>query len=384
MLVGTGVDQLGRDAQPVAGFAHGALEDVRDVQLAGNLRQLNVLALVRKRGAAGGHLQRRDLGEEVQQLFGQAVGEIFLILRLAHVHEGQHRDGFGVGGVCQGGGRLQNFRRHRRGHGRGRFGFGGRPDKHEGNQRQHGYAECHGHDGETGFRGRGGGGLGRPRDRFGSGLGRTRRLQQSLHLLDKLGRGLAAGQARAVGLEELLGDIGVGFPGVVDDHRDDEGAIFRHVVGAVHRHSPLAPKVAFLPRLRVGGDDRHEKRAVLDLAADFLVPHIAAAQFAHVEPDLHAKGAEGFGNVPGGFTVFPGIGKEDSAAGAWLVRHDLALSHAGLPGTLPVKTKGRVPRVGQGPRRRPPRWRHRQASAWRAFHLPSKGRRESRKAGSSP
>jgi len=45
--------------------------------------------------------------------------------------------------------------------------------------------------------------------------------------------------------------------------------------------------------LRVGGDERDEQRARLDLRADLRVPRVAAAQLVLIEPDLDAKAAQG-------------------------------------------------------------------------------------------
>ena len=42
----------------------------------------------------------------------------------------------------------------------------------------------------------------------------------------------------------------------------------------------------------VGGDDRNEQPAVVDLLADLAVPGIAAPQLALVEPDFDTGGAE--------------------------------------------------------------------------------------------
>ena len=53
---------------------------------------------------------------------------------------------------------------------------------------------------------------------------------------------------------------------------------------------PFEAEVA-LPALGgVLGDDRHEQRAIADLLADLLVPHITAAQLALIEPYLDTVG----------------------------------------------------------------------------------------------
>src|SRR4029453_17304171 len=51
-----------------------------------------VLALVRETRRARDHAKLRHLGQKVQQLFGNAVGKVFLILGLAQVLQRQHGD----------------------------------------------------------------------------------------------------------------------------------------------------------------------------------------------------------------------------------------------------------------------------------------------------
>jgi hypothetical protein len=55
---------------------------------------------------------------------------------------------------------------------------------------------------------------------------------------------------------------------------------------------PLQPEIAFMPRSRVGRDDRNEQRAVLDFTADFPIPHIPAPKLALVEPNVDAVSAQ--------------------------------------------------------------------------------------------
>ena len=86
------LDQLRGDAHLVAGPAHRAFEDVRNIEPLGDLRDLHVLALVRERRGARDHAQLRDLRQQVQQLLGDPVGEILLVLVRAHVDEREHRD----------------------------------------------------------------------------------------------------------------------------------------------------------------------------------------------------------------------------------------------------------------------------------------------------
>ena len=89
------LDQLRRDADLVAGLAHAALQDVRDVELLRHFLDVDLLALELEGRGARGNPQIGELRQQVQQLFRQAVREVFLVLARAHVRERQHRDGLG-------------------------------------------------------------------------------------------------------------------------------------------------------------------------------------------------------------------------------------------------------------------------------------------------
>ncbi len=88
-----GAHQLGGDAHLFAGFAHRALQHVCDVQRACDFGDGEVLALERERGGARRHLQGLHPREQVEQVHGDAVGEIFLLLVGGEVLEGQYGDG---------------------------------------------------------------------------------------------------------------------------------------------------------------------------------------------------------------------------------------------------------------------------------------------------
>ncbi len=89
------LDQLRRDADLVAGLAHAALQDVRDVELLRHFLDVDLLALELEGRGARGNSQIGDLRQQVEQLLRQAVREVFLVLARAHVRERQHRDGLG-------------------------------------------------------------------------------------------------------------------------------------------------------------------------------------------------------------------------------------------------------------------------------------------------
>ena len=84
-------DQLGGHPQPVAVAPDAALDHVGDAQPLADLAQVLVLALeIEGRGAAG-DLQVRHLGQAVDHLLGQPVGEIVANPLGAERHERQHR-----------------------------------------------------------------------------------------------------------------------------------------------------------------------------------------------------------------------------------------------------------------------------------------------------
>ena len=123
-------------------------------------------------------------------------------------------------------------------------------------------------------------------------------------------RGLTAGQSRPLRFQELFRHAGGRFRGIIHDHGEKKRPVFGQQVRALDRQFPFEPEVTLSPFFALAGDDRHEQRAFLDLAADFLVPDVAAAQFAHVEPDLDAKGPQGVGNMTGRLGILTGIAEK--------------------------------------------------------------------------
>ena len=69
-----------------------------------------------------------------------------------------------------------------------------------------------------------------------------------------------------------------------------------------------------MPRGRVGRDDRNEERAVVDLAADFLIPHIPAPQLALIEPNFDAGGAQRVAQSLRSFGVLRRVAQEHRLA----------------------------------------------------------------------
>jgi hypothetical protein len=149
VIAGVDADQLHRDPYRAAGLAHAALEYVGHVQRLGDLLDPRRPALEVEAGGARRHPQLRHPGEQADQLLGQAVGEVLLVLRLAHVDERQDRDRlFGRGER----GRARQFRGQDR-PGRRARGFVHEPgqghrERDAGNQRHGGQAHDHGVPGE--------------------------------------------------------------------------------------------------------------------------------------------------------------------------------------------------------------------------------------------
>jgi len=83
---------------------------------------------------------------------------------------------------------------------------------------------------------------------------------------------------------------------------------------ALFRQPPLQPEIALGPRLRILRDDRDQQRTFLDLRPDFVIPRIASDEFALVEPDLDAGGAQRFANALRRLGVLGRIGEKDCFA----------------------------------------------------------------------
>ena len=86
------VGELGRDAQPAAGRAHAAVEDMAHRQRAGDRRRVAALALRAEGRGARRHPDPVDPDERVHDLLGHPLAEVILVPGRAHVGERQHRD----------------------------------------------------------------------------------------------------------------------------------------------------------------------------------------------------------------------------------------------------------------------------------------------------
>ena len=107
-----------------------------------------------------------------------------------------------------------------------------------------------------------------------------------------------------------LGCIRAGLEGRVHAHRHNKSTVSRDHVGALIRKVPLQPEVAFMPRRRVRGNDGHEKRAVVNLTPDLLIPGVPAPKFTLVEPDFNTGAAECLENPLGRLRILRGVAQK--------------------------------------------------------------------------
>ncbi len=91
MLIAAAIHQLRGDANMIAGKLHCTFDHCVHVQLARDLRQWFVGALVAHDRSVGDDLQVSKFGELRNQVFGHAVGEVVLLGVRAQVVQGKHR-----------------------------------------------------------------------------------------------------------------------------------------------------------------------------------------------------------------------------------------------------------------------------------------------------
>ncbi len=90
MIAVFGVDQLRRDSNLAACLLHAALENTADIELLTNIAEVGIFTFECKRRGATGDLEFANLCQCMQQVFSQAVREIFLVLIRTHVDKRQH------------------------------------------------------------------------------------------------------------------------------------------------------------------------------------------------------------------------------------------------------------------------------------------------------
>jgi hypothetical protein len=86
-------DQLGGDAQPVTSLADAAAEDGLDLELLADLAHVGARLTDLERRGARRHAQTLDLDQQVDDLLGDPLAEVVLVLLGAEVGEGEHGDG---------------------------------------------------------------------------------------------------------------------------------------------------------------------------------------------------------------------------------------------------------------------------------------------------
>src|SRR4029453_9279372 len=107
---------------------------------------------------------------------------------------------------------------------------------------------------------------------------------QLLQPAQELGSGLPSRGTRYVQRLELLRHQCLRFGRVVNTERHDEHRALGDIARAVDRVAPLAPEIALVAALGVGGDDGQEVAAARDVAVDLAVVIVAAFQPVEVEP----------------------------------------------------------------------------------------------------
>lgn len=84
------LNELRRDPDPAACLSNTPLQDVVDIELLADLPEFDVFSAEKERRGAARDLQAGDVGEHIDDLFGQPVAEILVLLVRAHVGERQH------------------------------------------------------------------------------------------------------------------------------------------------------------------------------------------------------------------------------------------------------------------------------------------------------
>ena len=97
---------------------------------------------------------------------------------------------------------------------------------------------------------------------------------------------------------------------VVDDHRQQKQVIVRHVERALDRQTPFAPKITLVAGLGARRHDGHEEIALAYLFADLLIPRIAPAQLAFVQPDVDPELGERIADRARRLAVFGCVAEE--------------------------------------------------------------------------
>ena len=139
---------------------------------------------------------------------------------------------------------------------------------------------------------------------------------------------------------EAIRDLSRSVSRIVNDDRQEESELARHILSSVNRQLPLPSEISFEPRFRIGGNDGHEQSTVADLLPNLLVPGIAAAQFLTVEPDLDASRAERVRNPLRRRRILGCVAQKDGTRGC---RHRLLFSPGTAAPALPPRRSSGTP-----------------------------------------
>jgi hypothetical protein len=113
VIAGLGFDQLDRNAQTISNRTQAAFNDISHPEFAADLADVMRLSFVRKRGITSDDKEARDAREQRDDVFGNAVGEVFVVPAFRHVVERQNRNR-GFVGERKRFARLCGVDRHRR------------------------------------------------------------------------------------------------------------------------------------------------------------------------------------------------------------------------------------------------------------------------------
>ena len=85
-------DQLRGHADAIAGLAHAAFEDVRDIERLGDAADVVVFPLERKCRGPGNDSQPWNVRQFIEDFLREAIAEVLVRRIRTHIGERQHRD----------------------------------------------------------------------------------------------------------------------------------------------------------------------------------------------------------------------------------------------------------------------------------------------------
>ena len=88
MVAGRGIDELDSDPQPAASLAHAPFQYVAHAKLAPDLAHIGRVAFVGEARIARDHEEPFQSRQPSDDVFHNAVGEVFLLVAAAHVLKG--------------------------------------------------------------------------------------------------------------------------------------------------------------------------------------------------------------------------------------------------------------------------------------------------------